>query len=146
MKQRIFIGTYPAGIVFADTQREKKGDYARLAFLPFDTLKLELQDDCPIDLEQEIRRAASAIQCQVGQQYPTSATGQTVMLGAKVRPVKMTIRGQSASEVHEIIAFSMREPSRMACRFKTKDLRFLSSDGCVLSFEGDVDALPPAMT
>src|SRR3546814_11285018 len=36
MDQRIFSGIYPAGIVYADRTRQKGGDYARLAFLPYE--------------------------------------------------------------------------------------------------------------
>ncbi len=59
--QRIFIGIYPAGIVYADRTVEVDGDYARLAFLPYSTLELEFSRTCPAELKQEIRD--SAITC-----------------------------------------------------------------------------------
>ncbi len=145
MKDRLFSCLMPAGVSYSDKSREVGGDYKKLAFLPYDTLVLEVQKDCPIELEEQIRRDARTVQCQVGQQYRVSETGQTVLLGSKIKPVKMTIRSQSASEVHEIIAFSMCEPAVMAARFKTRDGRYLRTEGCVLSFDGDVNALPPAM-
>src|SRR3546814_11083186 len=45
MDQRIFSGIYPAGIVYADRTRQTGGDYARLAFLPYDTLALAFSTD-----------------------------------------------------------------------------------------------------
>lgn len=41
-RDRLFSGVYPCGIVYADRYREKGGDYARLAFLPYDTLQLSM--------------------------------------------------------------------------------------------------------
>ena len=144
MKQRIFIGVFPAGISYADTQREVRGDYARLAFLPYDTLKLQVEDSCPGDLEQEIRTHARTVQCQVGQHYRTSETGSEVLLGSKVKPVKLKLQGMLTSVTHEIIAFSMTEPSTYSCAFLTKDGQLLRSSGCLITYEGDIDALPPA--
>lgn len=144
MNQRIFVGVYPAGIVYADRSREVKGDYSRLAFLPYDTLKLEIEDSCPGELEEEIKRDARTIQCQVGQHYRTSTTGNEVLLGSKVKPVKLKLQGTLMSTTHNIIAFSMTEPSVYACTFKTTDGQVLKSSGCLITYEGDIDALPPA--
>lgn len=81
-KDRLFIGVYPGGIVYADRGREEHGDYARLAFLPFDTLKLDIASNCPLDLKERIEADASRIQLQRGKQFRISTAGQTVMLGA----------------------------------------------------------------
>lgn len=83
LKARIFSGIYPAGIVYADRCREKGGDYARLAFLPFDTLELEFATDCPGALKTLIEQDAARIQAQIGQEFQVSTCGQTVLLGYK---------------------------------------------------------------
>lgn len=81
MQSRIFSGIYPTGIVYADRQREKGGDYARLAFLPFSTLELEFATDCPPELAAQIELDAERIQVRVGQDFKVSTCGQTVVLG-----------------------------------------------------------------
>ncbi|MDR5727276.1 MAG: hypothetical protein RB191_07390 [Terriglobia bacterium] len=79
--QRIFIGIYPAGIVYADRTVEIDGDYARLAFLPYSTLELEFSRTCPAELKSEIRDSAALIQAKRGQAFRISECGQSVMLG-----------------------------------------------------------------
>lgn len=81
MNDRIFRGNYPCGIVYADRKREKHGDYARLAFLPYNTLQLEFADDCPPELRKQIEAEAAAIQSRRGEQFQISTAGQTVTLG-----------------------------------------------------------------
>jgi len=81
MQTRIFSGVYPCGIVYADRDREIAGDYAKLAFLPFSTLLLEIERTCPKDLALEIKRDAAKIQSRRGQQFQISTCGQTVILG-----------------------------------------------------------------
>ena len=144
MNQRLFIGTYPAGLVYADREKEVRGDYKRLAFLPYDTLKLDVERDCPGELEVEIVNHARTIQCQVGQHYRTSTTGSEVLLGSKVKPVKLKLTGTTSTTTLEIIAFSMTEPSTYSCTFKTVDGQVLKSHGCLITYEGDINALPPA--
>ena len=82
-RDRLFSGVYPCGIVYADRYREKGGDYARLAFLAYDTLQLRVEDDCPVELRALIETDAAAIQAKRGQPYQVSTSGQTVMLGSK---------------------------------------------------------------
>ena len=79
--QRIFIGCFPEGIVYADRTVEIDGDYARLAFLSYSTLKLEFFPACPLQLKQEIRDSAARIQTKRGEHFQISACGQTVILG-----------------------------------------------------------------
>jgi hypothetical protein len=79
--QRLFMGVYPCGIVYADRKREVAGDYKRLAFLDYATLTLEIGRDCPNDLAGEIRKDASAIQARRGEQFQLSTSGQTITLG-----------------------------------------------------------------
>lgn len=78
---RLFIGTYPCGLVYADRATEAHGDYKRLAFLPYSTLKLEMEKDCPTDLQARILAHAATLQAKRGEQYQVSTCGQTVTLG-----------------------------------------------------------------
>jgi len=52
---RLFIGSYPCGVVFADRARAKGADYARLGFINYETLELEIEDDCPPECAALIR-------------------------------------------------------------------------------------------
>lgn len=81
MNERLFSGCYPCGIVYADRHREKHGDYARLAFLPYSTLELEIEADCPAELRVRIEADAAHIQSRRGERFQVSSSGQTVMLG-----------------------------------------------------------------
>lgn len=78
MNPRLFIGVYPAGIVYADRQTEEHGDYKRLAFLPYHGMRLELASDCPPDLADQIRASAKKYEGQT--ELQTSACGQTARL------------------------------------------------------------------
>lgn len=78
---RIFVGVYPEGIVYADRKRERCGDYARLAFLSFGTLTLEIAQDCPAALRQQIVADAARIRARKGEQFQISTSGQTITLG-----------------------------------------------------------------
>jgi len=79
---RLFIGTYPTGILYADRRRERHGDYLRLAFLPFRTLELEWEKvPIPLALREEIARHARSLQARRGEHYEVTTSGQTVLLG-----------------------------------------------------------------
>lgn len=78
---RIFSGVYPAGISYADRHREKHGDYAKLAFLPFGTLQLDVEKDCPEDIRALIEADAATFQSRRGEKFQISSSGQTVLLG-----------------------------------------------------------------
>lgn len=82
---RLFVGVYPAGIVYADRQREKAGDYARCAFLGFADLVLTIEPDCPDALRLQITEDAAAIQRRRGEAFQVSTAGQTVTLGHALR-------------------------------------------------------------
>lgn len=87
MQSRIFSCVYPTGIVYADRQRQKSGDYARLAFLSFSTLELEFSTDCPRELVAQIEDDAERLQMRAGQDFQVSCSGQTITLGwAKCTP------------------------------------------------------------
>lgn len=79
--QRLFIGVYPAGLVYADRFREAGGDYAKLAFLPYDTLDLQVSADCPAELCQAVSAHAERMRAKRGQAFQVSTCGQTVILG-----------------------------------------------------------------
>lgn len=81
LAERIFAGIYPEGIVYADRHRERGGDYARLAFLSFGTLKLEIEKDCPEELRPRIVADAERIQARKGERFQISTSGQTITLG-----------------------------------------------------------------
>lgn len=80
-RARLFAGNYPEGIVYADKRREKSGDYARLGFLSYRTLKLDLKTDCPRGLRALVVADAAAIQARRGEFYRISSCGQGVTLG-----------------------------------------------------------------
>lgn len=67
---RLFIGMYPTGVVYADRSREISGDYVRLAFMPYDTLNVRIDRNCPPDLREEIRAEAKRFQDKQGESIP----------------------------------------------------------------------------
>ncbi len=90
---RVSAATFPTGINYADRTVEVKGDYKRLAFLPFDTLELEwIAKRVPPDVRDYIVADAAKIQARRGQQYQTSQAGQTVMLGSSSSAPKSPAR------------------------------------------------------
>lgn len=78
---RLFICVMPGGIVYCDRTREVAGDYKRLAFLPYQTLELELKPRCDASLKAEIIEHAASIQARKGESFRVSACGHTVKLG-----------------------------------------------------------------
>lgn len=82
-KDRLFIGIYPGGIIYADRARDKHGDYARAAFLDYRTLSLSIESDCPDELRTVIISLAKDIQAKKGEMFRVSACGQTVVLGGE---------------------------------------------------------------
>lgn len=78
---RLFIGTYPTGIVYADRKNEVRGDYKRLAFLPYASLLLQFEPRVDHDLRLQIVTHAASIQARRGQQYEIDCCGHTVLLG-----------------------------------------------------------------
>ena len=78
---RLFVGIFPGGIVYADRQNETRGDYERLAFLPYNTLLLDMKEGCPCELLAQIEAHAVTLQSHHGELFRISACGQTVRLG-----------------------------------------------------------------
>jgi hypothetical protein len=79
--ERLFCGVYPCGFVYADRGREKAGDFARLAFLPFDTLEPAIEKDCPAEMRPLVESDIQRLQACRGEEYQVSTSGQTVTLG-----------------------------------------------------------------
>jgi hypothetical protein len=79
---RLFIGIFPGGISYADRFREEHGDYKKLAFLPYDTLRIKWYETSRPALVAEIIKHAASILERRGQDFEVSACGQTVRLGS----------------------------------------------------------------
>ena len=80
-EDRLFCGVYPTGLVYSDRSKEVRGDYARLAYLNFQSLKLEIEKDCPPDLRELIEKNAGEIQARRGEMFPLDECGHFVILG-----------------------------------------------------------------
>ncbi|MFA5352686.1 MAG: hypothetical protein WC291_00490 [Thermodesulfovibrionales bacterium] len=80
---RLFIGHMATGISYCDREVEEDADYKKLAFLPYDTLELEIRRGCPLDLQQAIIADARTLQGRKGEHYQVTTSGQTVLLGSK---------------------------------------------------------------
>jgi hypothetical protein len=81
-EDRLFIGTFPTGIVYADRRREEHGDYQRVAFLSYRSLKLEINSKAHKQLAKQAAEHAATIQARRGEQFQVSTCGQTITLGA----------------------------------------------------------------
>jgi hypothetical protein len=79
---RLPIVVLGCGLHYADTSRQRCGDFVRLAFLPFFSLDLEIEPNCP-SLREEILTHAANIQALRGQAFQVSTCGQTVILGRR---------------------------------------------------------------
>lgn len=77
---RLFVRAYHSGIVYAEWADNSSGDYARVGFLPYDTLKLELTATCPDELRGRIEAHASEMQGKRGEKFEIKP-GQYVTLG-----------------------------------------------------------------
>jgi hypothetical protein len=80
MNKHLFAGIYPTGIVYADKTKEEHGDYKKIAFLPFDTLKLNIFDKNSVCLPEIIEDVK---QYHIGQELQISQSGQKIILGNK---------------------------------------------------------------
>ena len=78
---RLFIGLYPAGIVYADRKIEEHGDYRRVGFLPYDTLVFQPHKVTDEGLLAEAMQHATTIQARRGEKFQISTVGQDVILG-----------------------------------------------------------------
>lgn len=82
MEERLFAAVFSTGIGYADRGVERHGDYARRAFLDFNTLTLEIEMDCPAAMAEEILAEAQKIQARRGEDFVVSTVGQTMKLGS----------------------------------------------------------------
>ena len=78
---RLFIGVYCTGIVYADRKIEEHGDYRRVGFLPYDTLVFQPHKVADKGLLDQARRHAATIQAKRGEKFQISTVGQYVILG-----------------------------------------------------------------
>lgn len=79
--ERLFIGCFPTGLVYADRAVEEHGDYRRLAYLNFGTLEPKYERNIPPELRALIESDVAQMQARRGQDYQVSECGQTVLLG-----------------------------------------------------------------
>ncbi len=84
-KERLFTGVLSwSGIGYADMAREVAGDFKKLGFLNFGTLKLEFEKDCPAEFRALICAHAAELQAKKGQPFGDVQSGQYVTLGHKL--------------------------------------------------------------
>lgn len=80
---RLFQGIYSCGIVYADRAVERDGDYRRLAFLPYDTLQIEYEKDCPELWRPFLEQKAAEMLARAGQRFAL-AGNMSIILGSKI--------------------------------------------------------------
>jgi hypothetical protein len=83
-EDRLFAGTYPTGISYADRGREERGDYKRIAHLLFSTLSVTWYVNPDTYLPELIARVKADIadmRTRRGESYQVSTVGQTIPLG-----------------------------------------------------------------
>jgi hypothetical protein len=113
-KARLFAGIYPGGLVYADTGREKHGDYARLAFLSWATLQLDVEKDCPAKFREAIEADAAKVQARPGERHAGVFLGERLPLmkitNAKGRPfnVRFVYEGQRHGQTNAQWHYSTR--------------------------------------
>ncbi len=80
-EDRLFIGVYPAGLVFCDMGVLVNGDYKPLAFLGYDDITLEWEDG--VSERWKARIEAHAAQYKAGDVMQVSTCGQTITWGKR---------------------------------------------------------------
>lgn len=83
LKERLFIAVRPTGLGYHDRTRQKDGDYAKCAFIPYDTLEPEFYAGCDAAIKRKVVADAKQLRKKSGAPYKVSASGQTVTLGTK---------------------------------------------------------------
>jgi hypothetical protein len=89
---RLFVGCYPTGFVYADRHVERHGDYKRLAYLNYESLLLDLEPDCPIDLALEIRAHVVEIHAKAGTPYQIAGNMTVILGGEKCRTLNERLK------------------------------------------------------
>ena len=85
--ERLFIGVFSTGIVYADRKQIVSGDYKTVAFMSFATLALEFRHGCPRSLRARITEDAAKLQARRGEQFPLDHCGHTIQLGSTPAPL-----------------------------------------------------------
>lgn len=78
---RLFIGVFAGGVVYADRKQEEHGDYKRVGFLPYKSLVFEPAKGISPKLLEQAMKHASSITALRGQKFQVSSSGQYVILG-----------------------------------------------------------------
>ena len=78
-KSSLFVGCFPTGLVYCDRQIEVNGDYKRIAYLNYGTLKLEI-DDPKSPLLPLVQEDAARMQARRGELFAI-AGNMSVTLG-----------------------------------------------------------------
>ena len=68
-EDRLFIGCYPTGLVYADRGVEEHGDYKRLAYLNYATLEADLEENIPDFLLERINNHIAKMKSMAGTSY-----------------------------------------------------------------------------
>lgn len=121
LSDRLFIGMYPTGIVYADRAHEIDGDYARIAFLPYSTLQLRWAPGVR-ELPPELRRAVEddSMRYKRGDLLEVSSSGQTVRLGYSDEEYDR-IRRQAEEDAEAEVESRRRNPGPRVLREKWGD-------------------------
>ena len=80
LQAKLFIGVFPGGISYCDRTIDDKGDFLRVAFLPYRSLELKEYEPAH-PLLPLIRKDAQAMQARRGEEFPIDGAGHTVILG-----------------------------------------------------------------
>jgi hypothetical protein len=78
---QLLIANMGLGVSYVNRQPDRQGKYWQLAFLPFDTLVLDVSLVCTDDLLAEIEADAATIIARRGDSFPLAANGPYVILG-----------------------------------------------------------------
>ncbi|BDT74120.1 hypothetical protein os4_36730 (plasmid) [Comamonadaceae bacterium OS-4] len=138
--ERLFIGKFPSGIVYADRSHEVKGDYQQLAFLDYATLTLKVQNRCPDDLRTEIIKDAADLQAREGEKYPISSSNQMIKLGHALPPQGANVTTIQCND--SFASLSEGEFKSVLTAIKRAHLVYLSDD-CVRNIWVEARARKP---
>lgn len=78
----LFVGVFPGGWSFADRFQEEHGDYKTVAFMPYETMKLDVREKGSCLLPR-IESLEKALRTAKGTLYQIDAAGTKVLLGGK---------------------------------------------------------------
>lgn len=79
--ERLFVGCFPTGFSFADRSRERHGDYVKLARIPYTTLEIEWEKDCPAEFKPLIEAQAADLRSRRGESYPIAGNAYAILGG-----------------------------------------------------------------